>query len=278
MRDVESALSALGALRALGLHLAIDDFGTGYSSMAYLERLPVESLKIDRSFVAGVGRRSDSSAIATAIVSLAHALRLKTVAEGIEQPGNSSGCARLAASSGRAFSSGPRAPPSSTVRTRSSRCGCDAARPRKWPDQPESLRAGISSASSDGIRVWATAAAARRSPAWFSAPTQPCAANAGRCSSGSRRSNGSPPCSARRTLVRRPSRTASARRTHHRRRGGTSPRRAASRAQDRRRQAACSTPPRGGDRRPGRLPSGFPARTEPRARGRRACRPTSTWR
>ncbi len=86
MRDVESALSALGALRALGLHLAIDDFGTGYSSMAYLERLPVESLKIDRSFVAGVGRRSDSSAIATAIVSLAHALRLKTVAEGIEQP------------------------------------------------------------------------------------------------------------------------------------------------------------------------------------------------
>jgi diguanylate cyclase (GGDEF)-like protein len=86
MRDVESALSALNALRALGLHLAVDDFGTGYSSMAYLERLPVESLKIDRSFVAGVGRRSDSSAIATAIVSLAHALRLETVAEGIEQP------------------------------------------------------------------------------------------------------------------------------------------------------------------------------------------------
>ena len=78
--------SALDALRALGLHLAVDDFGTGYSSMAYLERFPVESLKIDRSFVAGVGRRSDSSAIATAIVSLAHALRLKTVAEGIEQP------------------------------------------------------------------------------------------------------------------------------------------------------------------------------------------------
>jgi diguanylate cyclase (GGDEF)-like protein/PAS domain S-box-containing protein len=86
MRDVESALSALGALRALGLHLAVDDFGTGYSSMAYLERFPVESLKIDRSFVSEVGNRADSTAITTAIVSLAHALRLKTVAEGIEQP------------------------------------------------------------------------------------------------------------------------------------------------------------------------------------------------
>ena len=85
MRDVESALSALGALRALGLHLAVDDFGTGYSSMAYLERLPVESLKIDRSFVSELGNRADSTAITTAIVSLAHALRLKTVAEGIEQ-------------------------------------------------------------------------------------------------------------------------------------------------------------------------------------------------
>jgi diguanylate cyclase (GGDEF)-like protein/PAS domain S-box-containing protein len=86
MRDTESALSVLNALRALGLHLAVDDFGTGYSSLAYLERLPVEALKIDRSFVDGVGVRKDSTAIVGAVVGLARALQLTTVAEGIETP------------------------------------------------------------------------------------------------------------------------------------------------------------------------------------------------
>jgi EAL domain-containing protein (putative c-di-GMP-specific phosphodiesterase class I) len=86
MRDAESAVSALGALRALGLHLAVDDFGTGYSSLAYLERLPVEALKIDGSFIEGVGGRTDSTAIVDAIVSLARALHLKTIGEGIETP------------------------------------------------------------------------------------------------------------------------------------------------------------------------------------------------
>jgi diguanylate cyclase (GGDEF)-like protein/PAS domain S-box-containing protein len=86
MRDAESALSAFGALQALGLHLAVDDFGTGYSSLAYLERLPVEALKIDRSFTEGVGVRKDSTAIVGAVIGLARALRLSTVAEGIETP------------------------------------------------------------------------------------------------------------------------------------------------------------------------------------------------
>jgi EAL domain-containing protein (putative c-di-GMP-specific phosphodiesterase class I) len=111
MRDVESALSALNALRALGLHLSVDDFGTGYSSLAYLERLPVESLKIDRSFVSGVGQRSDSTAITTAIVSLAHGLNLTTIAEGIEQPHQLERLQGLGCELGQGFLLGAPRPP-----------------------------------------------------------------------------------------------------------------------------------------------------------------------
>jgi EAL domain-containing protein (putative c-di-GMP-specific phosphodiesterase class I) len=111
MRDAESALSALGALQALGLHLAVDDFGTGYSSLAYLERLPVEALKIDRSFTEGVGVRRDSTAIVGAVVGLARALRLSTVAEGIETRGQFQQLRAMGCEVGQGFLFGPARPP-----------------------------------------------------------------------------------------------------------------------------------------------------------------------
>ena len=74
----------LRALKALGVRLAIDDFGTGFSSLAHLRRFPVDMLKIDRTFVAGLGDEAQDAAIAAAVISLAHALGLTTVAEGIE--------------------------------------------------------------------------------------------------------------------------------------------------------------------------------------------------
>jgi EAL domain-containing protein (putative c-di-GMP-specific phosphodiesterase class I) len=111
MRDAESALSALGALRALGLHLAVDDFGTGYSSLAYLERLPVEALKIDRSFTDGVGSRKDSTAIVGAVVGLARALHLSTVAEGIETREQFQRLRAMGCEHGQGYLFGPPRPP-----------------------------------------------------------------------------------------------------------------------------------------------------------------------
>ena len=84
MTDADISLEVMGKLAALGLQLAIDDFGTGYSSLSYLKRLPMHVLKIDRSFVDGLGRSKDDSAIVAAIISLADTLGLTVTAEGIE--------------------------------------------------------------------------------------------------------------------------------------------------------------------------------------------------
>ncbi len=84
MADAEAAVAKLGELRALGIALAIDDFGTGYSSPSYLKRLPADVLKIDRAFVAGLGDDSESSVIPGAVIGLAHALGMTTIAEGVE--------------------------------------------------------------------------------------------------------------------------------------------------------------------------------------------------
>ncbi|MBW7903156.1 MAG: EAL domain-containing protein [Rhodocyclaceae bacterium] len=86
MGDIERTAATLAAIKALGVSIAIDDFGTGYSSLAYLNRLPVDVLKIDRSFVTGCERGGEDMAIPRAIISLGHSLRMRIVAEGIEAP------------------------------------------------------------------------------------------------------------------------------------------------------------------------------------------------
>ena len=84
MHDAPGAVKILAALKALGVGLSIDDFGTGYSSLSYLKRFPVDELKIDRSFVSGLGHDPEDTAIVKAIVSLANALNLTALAEGVE--------------------------------------------------------------------------------------------------------------------------------------------------------------------------------------------------
>jgi len=84
MDDIDRTIDKLRELKGLGVRLAIDDFGTGYSSLTYLRRLPIDVIKIDRSFVAGVAAASDEWALAQAIVRLIRTLKLETVAEGVE--------------------------------------------------------------------------------------------------------------------------------------------------------------------------------------------------
>jgi diguanylate cyclase (GGDEF)-like protein len=84
MEQVDRSIAALKQIRALGVSVAIDDFGTGYCSLSYVAKLPVNSLKIDRAFIVGMTEGSDGLAIVSSIIALAHSLKLKVVAEGVE--------------------------------------------------------------------------------------------------------------------------------------------------------------------------------------------------
>jgi EAL domain-containing protein (putative c-di-GMP-specific phosphodiesterase class I) len=84
MERGEETAELLGAIKSLGVGLSIDDFGTGYSSLAYLKRFPIDELKIDRSFVCDIPDDENDTEIAATIIAMAHNLKLKVVAEGVE--------------------------------------------------------------------------------------------------------------------------------------------------------------------------------------------------
>ena len=88
MDDLDASVKVLADLRRIGVELSLDDFGTGYSSMTHLRRMPVNTLKIDCTFVAGLGRVAEDTAIVESIISLGHSFGVEVIAEGIETVGS----------------------------------------------------------------------------------------------------------------------------------------------------------------------------------------------
>ncbi|GJG86897.1 hypothetical protein tb265_20780 [Gemmatimonadetes bacterium T265] len=103
MQRTDEILGRLSALKATGVQLAIDDFGTGYSSLAYLQRFPVDVLKIDKAFVDGVAEDGGDRAIARTVVALGHSLGLRIVAEGVERPGQRDALAAMGCGLGQGY-------------------------------------------------------------------------------------------------------------------------------------------------------------------------------
>jgi diguanylate cyclase (GGDEF)-like protein/PAS domain S-box-containing protein len=103
VQDADAVVARMLALKLLGVAFAIDDFGTGYSSLSYLKRFPIDILKVDKSFVDGVGDSPETGALAEAIVQLGNTLHLETVAEGIEQARQVEGLRALGCQFGQGF-------------------------------------------------------------------------------------------------------------------------------------------------------------------------------
>ncbi len=95
LTDIDLTVATLHELRAIGIRVAIDDFGTGYSSLGYLKKLPVDVVKLDRSFVEGMDTAESDVAIVQAVITMGHALGMKVTAEGVERPEQAARLARL---------------------------------------------------------------------------------------------------------------------------------------------------------------------------------------
>ena len=194
MGDRERARAILGDLRRLGIRVAVDDFGTGYSSLAYLRELPIDELKLDRSFVQPMGDDPRAAAIVRSTIDLAHSLGMTMVAEGVEDGATADQLALSSCDKSRASSSPRRCPPPSSRRgwTRAHR---SCRRRRCWgppPGRPHDRHVRRPRAGGVGTRHRPAAAVPRRRARLRAAAGRSARARADRARRGLRRAADGP--------------------------------------------------------------------------------------
>ncbi|HUR17767.1 MAG TPA: EAL domain-containing protein [Acidimicrobiales bacterium] len=142
LEDAQDSARALEQLKALGVRIGVDDFGTGFSSLTYLKRFPVDSLKIDRSFVDGLGHDREDRAIVASVVDLAHAFGLTTIAEGVETLEQLGELRKIGCEQGQGYLWSPPLPADEAERWIIEHAGQpDLVRPRRpQEDEPEQPR------------------------------------------------------------------------------------------------------------------------------------------
>jgi diguanylate cyclase (GGDEF)-like protein/PAS domain S-box-containing protein len=128
MKDIEASIRKLTILRGLGVHIAMDDFGTGYSSLSYIARLPIDSVKIDRAFIAGMSGNPQDMSIVTTIIALAHSLNLRVIAEGVETVEQSKLLALLKCDEGQGYLFSKPLPEAEACKSLESPAGFDAGK------------------------------------------------------------------------------------------------------------------------------------------------------
>jgi diguanylate cyclase (GGDEF)-like protein/PAS domain S-box-containing protein len=164
LSDMAVALDALTQLRAMGICIALDDFGTGYSSMTYLRQFPVNAIKIDRSFISGLGVNADDSAIVASLVSLGAAVGVHVVAEGVETNEQKERLRRLGCEFGQGFLWSPAVPAALLAQTldaiEAGRAPTVRAGGRRWRPLPDSATVARIQALHDSGASLSTIAAA----------------------------------------------------------------------------------------------------------------------
>ncbi|MEJ0100578.1 MAG: bifunctional diguanylate cyclase/phosphodiesterase [Pseudomonadota bacterium] len=136
MRDSQRSVRTLGEIAALGVRISVDDFGTGYSSLSYLRRLPLHTLKIDRSFIHDVESSREDAEIVRAIVSLAHSLELDVTAEGVENTGQHEFVRRLGCETFQGYLCSKPVPPEQFLEALKATTETTASRPQRLVMQP----------------------------------------------------------------------------------------------------------------------------------------------